>query len=175
MISEIICASVDFRRYRKILDVGGGIGIFARHAAESATSTTVAVFDLPEVINVLESGQFATERGAPIEVIGGDFFQDNVMCFRPTIPPCVNSIVLLIYFWTLHFLFIHILLRRLWGFCGRLRIHARKRNIYHHAACVFRLLRDLRPFARGWIYSSEAKTAHKEDKGWSGRVLGKVP
>ena len=78
MISEIICASVNFTRYRRILDVGGGIGIFSRYAAESAPRATVAVFDLPEVIKVIENDHYATEKFTPFELIGGDFFQDKI-------------------------------------------------------------------------------------------------
>ena len=78
MISEIICASVDFSQYRKILDVGGGLGIFAKHVADSAPRTNVTVFDLPQVVEAIEHARETKEKITRIEAIGGDFFKDTV-------------------------------------------------------------------------------------------------
>ncbi len=78
MISEIICASIDFKQYPKVLDVGGGLGIFARHVAGSSPRTAVTVFDLPEVIKVIDSTYDTKEKTMRIDTIGGDFFQDKI-------------------------------------------------------------------------------------------------
>jgi hypothetical protein len=69
-----IVAGFDFRRFRRIVDVGGGEGrLIAGILAECATSTGV-LFDLPEV--VASAADLLKQAGVAdrCEVIGGSFF-----------------------------------------------------------------------------------------------------
>ncbi len=66
--------SYDFRRHRRLLDVGGGEGAFLQSAAARAPQLELGLFDLPAV------GERARVRfdssGLNVEIHGGDFLAD---------------------------------------------------------------------------------------------------
>ena len=78
MISEVICSSIKFNVYQKVLDIGGGKGVFADHIVESSPRTLVTVFDLPEVIRVFEQDGRKPDKSCRIDKIAGNFFEDAI-------------------------------------------------------------------------------------------------
>jgi len=70
-VSEQVLNSYDFRRHRRVLDVGGGAGVFLRKVREKHADITLNLFDLPGVIGL------STEREREgISIHGGDFRRD---------------------------------------------------------------------------------------------------
>jgi demethylspheroidene O-methyltransferase len=68
MIAEQVTAAYDFSRHRKLLDVGGGEGVFVRAARAAEPLLDVALFDLPAV----------AARAGDIPTYGGNFFTDRL-------------------------------------------------------------------------------------------------
>jgi demethylspheroidene O-methyltransferase len=66
MIADQVVAAYDFTPHKRLLDVGGGEGIFVRAARATAPQLDVALFDLPAV--AARAGDIATH--------GGNFFTD---------------------------------------------------------------------------------------------------
>lgn len=65
MVAEQAIAAYDFRRHRRMLDIGGGEGAFATTVQQVAPRLECAVFDLPQVVARITS--------AAITRIGGNF------------------------------------------------------------------------------------------------------
>ncbi len=70
MIAAEVLDAVDLRRYRRLLDVGGGDGSFLRAVAARVPGLRLALFDLPEVAALAEAR--LAESGVAAEVFGGD-------------------------------------------------------------------------------------------------------
>jgi demethylspheroidene O-methyltransferase len=68
MIADQVTAVYDFSRHKRLLDVGGGEGVFVRAAQAAAPRLAVAMFDLPAV----------AARAGAIETHGGNFFEDRI-------------------------------------------------------------------------------------------------
>jgi hypothetical protein len=58
-----VVEAYDFRRFRTLVDVGGGSGVLTRAIREAAPGLSVTLFDRPEVV-----------REAHPPAVGGDFF-----------------------------------------------------------------------------------------------------
>ena len=74
-ISHVL-AACDFRRFKTIGDIGGGLGHLLEAVLETAPATKGVVFDLPEVID-----QARPSAHSRITYVGGSFFEDRI-------PPC---------------------------------------------------------------------------------------
>ncbi|WP_448502885.1 methyltransferase [Sphingomonas sp.] len=70
MVSDAILSAYDFGRHARVLDVGGGEGAFAAALARACPATAVGVFDLPAVVDRIESSGIARH--------GGDFLRDEL-------------------------------------------------------------------------------------------------
>jgi demethylspheroidene O-methyltransferase len=68
MVAEQVIAAYDFGRHRRLLDVGGGQGVFARSVKAAQPGIEIALFDLPAV----------AARAGDIETHGGNFFEDDL-------------------------------------------------------------------------------------------------
>ena len=68
MIAEQVTAAYDFKQHTRLLDVGGGEGVFVRAARAAAPGLDVALFDLPAV----------AARAGDIPTHGGNFFSDRL-------------------------------------------------------------------------------------------------
>jgi len=68
MVAEQVTAAYDFGRHRRLLDVGGGQGVFARSVKAVRPEIDVALFDLPAV----------AARAGDMTVYGGNFFEDEL-------------------------------------------------------------------------------------------------
>jgi len=68
-VGALVPEAYDFRRFRKIVDIGGGQGFLLRKILESAPEAKGVVFDLPGVAAEGDG------LGPRIERVGGDFFR----------------------------------------------------------------------------------------------------
>jgi O-methyltransferase domain/Dimerisation domain len=60
-----VVEAYDFRRFRALVDVGGGTGVLLEAILEAAPEVSVVLFDRPEVV-----------RDARLPAVGGDFFEE---------------------------------------------------------------------------------------------------
>ncbi|TQM37430.1 methyltransferase [Pseudonocardia cypriaca] len=60
-----VVEAYDFRRFRSLVDVGGGSGVLLREILGAAPQLSATLFDRPEVV-----------RDAQLPAVGGDFFSD---------------------------------------------------------------------------------------------------
>lgn len=60
-----VVEAYDFRRFRSLVDVGGGSGVLLREILRAAPQLSATLFDRPEVV-----------RDAQLPAVGGDFFSD---------------------------------------------------------------------------------------------------
>ena len=67
MVAEQVLGAYRFGGRRRLLDVGGGAGVFVRAVGAAYPQLETAVFDLPAVV---------TRAPAGLAVHGGDFFED---------------------------------------------------------------------------------------------------
>jgi demethylspheroidene O-methyltransferase len=73
--ADDLLAAYPFGRHRRMLDVGGGVGAFARRVVERHPSLAVTVFDLPAV--AAAASRECERRGDNrIAAVGGDAFRD---------------------------------------------------------------------------------------------------
>ena len=68
----------EFQNARKLLDLGGGHGLYAIAFAEMNPDLKAAVFDLPHVTEVTKEFIERYGMNERIGVIGGDFFEDEI-------------------------------------------------------------------------------------------------
>jgi demethylspheroidene O-methyltransferase len=76
MVAEIVTASFDFRPYRRICDIGGGLGVFAEHVARRAAAAELIVFDLPQVAEAAARRLAEVGLGGRVRTQGGSFRDD---------------------------------------------------------------------------------------------------
>jgi demethylspheroidene O-methyltransferase len=72
-VSAQILGSYDFRRHKRILDLGGGSGAFLREVGARYPQLDLNLFDLPGVVALAES-----QAGENISRHGGDFRSDTL-------------------------------------------------------------------------------------------------
>ncbi|CAO2624085.1 Acetylserotonin O-methyltransferase, partial [Lemmus lemmus] len=73
-----VLAAFDLSEFRVICDVGGGSGALAAACARRYPTSSVSVFDTPEVVATARA-HFRHARGAPpIRFLGGDFFRSRL-------------------------------------------------------------------------------------------------
>ena len=75
---EFISEKIDFSEYKSVMDVGGGLGALISNIDKSNSETRCVLFDLPEVINLVNRKGF--------ECISGNFFNQ--------IPQLAETIIL---------------------------------------------------------------------------------
>lgn len=75
-VAREVVDAVPFRRYQKLVDVGGGTGAFALAAARSAPELHVTVFDLPDVIALARERFEAAGLLDRSAAVGGSFHID---------------------------------------------------------------------------------------------------
>jgi demethylspheroidene O-methyltransferase len=76
MVAQIALQAYDISQHRRLLDVGGGEGIFLAAAAERVPGLQLTLFDLPAVAD--RARERLKEKGLVerTEIFGGDFFHD---------------------------------------------------------------------------------------------------
>lgn len=73
MITAEILAAYDLRRHRRLLDIGGGDGVFALSAAEHARALHVTLLDLPAVAARAAARFAASAHAGRLDARAGDF------------------------------------------------------------------------------------------------------
>ena len=73
MVAEQALAAYPPRRHRKLLDIGGGEGVFARAALTAAPDLSATVFDLPAVAERARAAFAEAGLSARADAVGGDF------------------------------------------------------------------------------------------------------
>jgi acetylserotonin N-methyltransferase len=76
--SPAIVAGCDLTGFRRMVDLGGATGHLALAACERYPQLQAAVFDLPPVIEVTREYLDASAARERIELIAGDFFEDDL-------------------------------------------------------------------------------------------------
>ncbi|MDT0448189.1 methyltransferase [Streptomyces hesseae] len=76
--ARAMALSHDFTAYRKLLDVGGGLGSFCGELCAHHTHLRATVYDLPFVSRMAEKRLAETEVGDRVNALGGDFFADDL-------------------------------------------------------------------------------------------------
>jgi demethylspheroidene O-methyltransferase len=77
MIAAEVLDAYPFRRFTRILDVGGGEGVFLTALAERVgPASRLTLFDLPSVVERAEARFARAGLDGRIARVGGDFFQD---------------------------------------------------------------------------------------------------
>ncbi len=77
-VSDIVSCLPEFRHARKLLDIGGGHGLYAIALSRKNPDLTAVIFDLPEVTHATRD--YIRKYGADSRVSthGGDFFRDTL-------------------------------------------------------------------------------------------------
>ena len=70
---------IDLKGVTRVLDVGGGSGIFSMGFVRARKGITAVVFDLPDVINLTKGYIDSENLGNLIGVAGGDYTQDPLV------------------------------------------------------------------------------------------------
>lgn len=71
-----LATEYDFGRHRRVLDIGGGTGMFMAAALERYEHLTWTLLDLPEVARIARTADQVVRFGDRVEVIGADVFAD---------------------------------------------------------------------------------------------------
>src|SRR5262249_33155194 len=69
--------AIDFRRFKQLLDVGGGSGAFDIALCRRYRHLRATVYDLPHVATIAESKIAAAGLSKRVHTTGGDFFNDT--------------------------------------------------------------------------------------------------
>ena len=75
-VIDAVCKHVDLSKYRTMLDLGGGHGFYAIGFAHKYRNLKVSLFDLPMMCPIAKSN--SEKFGTPLDVIGGDFYKDDL-------------------------------------------------------------------------------------------------
>ncbi|MEM8650639.1 MAG: methyltransferase [Pseudomonadota bacterium] len=78
MVSEEVLATVDFRPFKKMMDLGGGQGTFLVNIGEAFNHLDLVLFDLPEVANLAKQSTKNSPAHSRMEFHGGSFFEGNL-------------------------------------------------------------------------------------------------
>jgi hypothetical protein len=75
--SPVICERYDFSAHRRMLDIGGNTGQFARTVCEHYPDLHAVVFDLPGVVEIGQRVQAGRPGFDRVEYFGGSAFEDT--------------------------------------------------------------------------------------------------
>lgn len=78
LVAEQVLQAYPMRQHRRLLDVGGGEGVFACAAARQAPQLQVQVFDLPSVVERAHERFRRAGVAQRCSVQGGDFLSDEL-------------------------------------------------------------------------------------------------
>jgi demethylspheroidene O-methyltransferase len=73
MLAGYVVASIDFARFARVMDVGGGEGVFIEAVAAAAPRTALTLFDLPPVAARAQRRLSGLGLGARVACVGGSF------------------------------------------------------------------------------------------------------
>ena len=70
---------INLKGVKRVLDVGGGSGVFSMAFVRARKGITAVIFDLPNVINLTKGYIDAENLGSLISVVGGDYTVDPLV------------------------------------------------------------------------------------------------
>jgi predicted O-methyltransferase YrrM len=73
-----LAGALDWRRFKRLLDVGGGSGAFDIELCRRHRHLRATVYDLPAVVEVAAANVARAGLTSRIQTVGGDFFHDAV-------------------------------------------------------------------------------------------------
>jgi demethylspheroidene O-methyltransferase len=76
LVAEEVLGAYDLRRHRRLLDVGGGEGVFLCAAGAAAPDLRLVLFDLPAVAERAAARLAAAGLAGRASAVGGDFLLD---------------------------------------------------------------------------------------------------
>lgn len=76
LVADEVLDTYDLNRHRRLLDVGGGEGVFAESAAARNPRLRCTVFDLPAVADRARARLAGRGLDDRVDVVGGDFLSD---------------------------------------------------------------------------------------------------
>lgn len=76
LVAREVLDAYPVARHARLLDVGGGEGVFAAHAAERAPRLAITLFDLPAVVERARARLAAAGVLARVTLVGGSFWDD---------------------------------------------------------------------------------------------------
>ncbi|MDV7398310.1 methyltransferase, partial [Arthrospira platensis SPKY1] len=76
LVSAEILAAYNFKKHRRLLDLGGGDGTFLRAVAKAAPRLELRLFDLPPVAERAREAFAAAGLADRAEAHGGSFLSD---------------------------------------------------------------------------------------------------
>jgi demethylspheroidene O-methyltransferase len=88
MVAQQALAAYRFDRHRRLLDLGGGHGAFARAVLDACPALEVGVFDLPPVIAGAGAWLAQSGHSGRVTLHGGDFFGGEL----PTGHDCITLV-----------------------------------------------------------------------------------
>ncbi len=77
-LSEDVAASLDLKRFRKLLDIGGGSGTYTIAFLKQNPQMSGVLFDLPDVIEMARERLIAEGLAGRTELVPGDFYKDEL-------------------------------------------------------------------------------------------------
>jgi hypothetical protein len=77
-IVEDCLARIDLTRFRVVVDIGGGTGVFLAHLLRGAPEARGIVLDRPEVVPISKQALIDLGMDHRVEPVGGDFFTDQL-------------------------------------------------------------------------------------------------
>jgi predicted O-methyltransferase YrrM len=78
MVAERIVKSLDLSAYRRLLDVGGGSGIYTVAFLKAAPHLTATLFDLPRVCDIARKFLAGNPLRDRIKIVEGDYLKDDL-------------------------------------------------------------------------------------------------
>jgi cyclopropane fatty-acyl-phospholipid synthase-like methyltransferase len=76
--APVIAAQMGMKEGMRVLDVGGGSGVFSVAFVRAGEGVTATVFDLPEVLPLTEKYVSAEGLAGSIEFVAGDYTKDEL-------------------------------------------------------------------------------------------------
>lgn len=74
--AKAVLAKFDFGRSKRLLDVGGNVGVFAATVLAANPNLSATVFDLPQVAAQVNGDVRGLKMGSRLDAVGGDFTSD---------------------------------------------------------------------------------------------------
>lgn len=77
-LSEDVAASLDLKRFKRLLDIGGGSGTYTIAFLRQNPQMSAILFDLPDVIEMAGERLLSEGFAERTEVVQGDFYKDEL-------------------------------------------------------------------------------------------------
>jgi tRNA1(Val) A37 N6-methylase TrmN6 len=77
-IASILSSLPEFHSFEKMLDLGGGHGLFALYIAQANADLQALIFDRPAVVDVAEEFIDTYAMGDQVTVMAVDYMTDNI-------------------------------------------------------------------------------------------------